>query len=53
MAGLEDIIGGMLGGAQAQGGSAQGFDPGAMAQNMNKVMMVAGPLIAMLARAVA
>ena len=59
MAGLEDLLGGILAGAQppaggapggAPGGAGGGMDPGAMAESLNKVMMVAGPLLAMLAQ---
>lgn len=62
MAGLEDLLGSILGGGQAPaapgaGSSAApgggGFDVsnvGNMSADLNKIMMIAGPILAMMAR---
>lgn len=46
MAGLDDLLGGILGGA-ASGGQQQAAAPGGFdAQSLNRIMMVVGPMIA-------
>lgn len=54
--GLEDLLGGILSGAQqggeqgSAGASAGGMDPGAMSESLNRIMIVAGPILALLAQ---
>lgn len=52
--GLEDLLGGILSGGGTQEGlapgSAGGMNPADMSQSLNRIMMVAGPILAMLAQ---
>ncbi len=50
--GLEDLLGGILSGAQqgAAPGSAGGMNPADISQSLNRIMIVAGPILAMMAQ---